>query len=459
MSMPHEKKLEFLHKIAKLGLDHIQKYDTGGGVVGGGGSGGVLSDVSGALTTQNTFSAQAPTSSATVGQQQAGLAGQLQNEAAGNGPNPAQLQYQQNAQNLAQQTATNNAQNRALAPGLAARMSSASAAQTGQQEAGTAAAQQAQQQLAAQGQLEGLTGQEQTGALGAAGINAQVSQNNANAVNNTEGGIVSGIGGAIGSLVGLAQGGEVKKMASGGSISIPGSASFSNASNLPSYSGSGGGSGSDDEDEENDNSKSAGVNATEYGGGGQMTTASDPANSTVGSWGSVTGMAPSQGSSFDSLIGPGGGAAPSTNAMPYAKGGEIGPQSHAGKWLKQPMKKMAGGGMASSLAQLAPLAMMLASKGGQAKGKNVPAMLSPGEDYLTPKKAQAVAAGKADPMKVGEKIKGHAKVRGDSEKNDIVPKMLKDGGMVIPRSITKMHPDKAAEFVRRHLSKKGMSVT
>lgn len=68
-----------------------------------------------------------------------------------------------------------------------------------------------------------------------------------------------------------------------------------------------------------------------------------------------------------------------------------------------------------------------------AKGGKVPAQVSPGEIYLSPAKAKAVAAGKASPMS-GERIKGKAKVGGDSYANDTVKKTLKAGGVVIPRS-------------------------
>ncbi len=91
-----------------------------------------------------------------------------------------------------------------------------------------------------------------------------------------------------------------------------------------------------------------------------------------------------------------------------------------------------------------------------AHGGKVPAMVSPGEIYLNKNKAQAVAKGKANPMS-GERIPGKAKVKGDSLKNDTVPKTLEAGGVVIPRSIMN-EPDaakKAAAFVTAHLAKSG----
>lgn len=97
-----------------------------------------------------------------------------------------------------------------------------------------------------------------------------------------------------------------------------------------------------------------------------------------------------------------------------------------------------------------------AQRTNQAHGGKVPAMVSPGEMYLNKKKAQAVAKGKASPMQ-GERIPGKAKVKGDSLKNDTVPKTLEAGGVVIPRSVME-HPDaakKAAAFVAAHLAKRG----
>lgn len=72
-----------------------------------------------------------------------------------------------------------------------------------------------------------------------------------------------------------------------------------------------------------------------------------------------------------------------------------------------------------------------------ANGGKVPALVSPGEQYLKPRDVRKVKAG-ANPMKVGEKIPGKPKVGGakNSYANDTVPKSLDEGGIVIPRSIT-----------------------
>jgi hypothetical protein len=94
-----------------------------------------------------------------------------------------------------------------------------------------------------------------------------------------------------------------------------------------------------------------------------------------------------------------------------------------------------------------------------AEGGKVPAMLSPGERYLPPKEVKAVAKGEKSPMQAGEKIKGKPKVGGakNSYANDVIPKTLEEGGIVLPRSVTQAkHPQwEAHKFVSAILAKKG----
>lgn len=96
--------------------------------------------------------------------------------------------------------------------------------------------------------------------------------------------------------------------------------------------------------------------------------------------------------------------------------------------------------------------------GNAAGGGKVPAMVSPGEKFLKPHEAKAVAKGKVDPMKVGEKIPGKASVKGDSYKNDVVPRKLDVGGVVIPKSVmeSKNPGLEAKKFVDACLAKKRM---
>jgi hypothetical protein len=362
------------YSLAKALMDAgVHHLDAGGGVSGVVSSGtqtalspvsGVLGGVSNALTTTNSFNAAAPTQVATVGNQQATLANQLQQEAAGGGPNPAQIQYRQNAQQITQQQAALNAQNRALNPGLAARQSSNAAVQSQQQAAGGAAAQQAQQQIAAQQQMAGLTNQEQQGAENAQGINAQVAQNNTNAVNQTEGGLLNGIGG----ILGFAKGGKIpdhlqkmaaiyhpRKMATGGSISVPGLPNFSNANNLPQSN-------------------------------------NDPFGSNAGNDTPTTTVTPPP-------------AMPSSN-----------------DWLQFATTPQPGQGMPNS----AQWASMM---------QNGP---------------------KALPEKAGGKIPGKPAVKGDSEKNDVVPVLASPGEVVIDReTMNDQSPiGKMARTVAAHIAQK-----
>lgn len=87
------------------------------------------------------------------------------------------------------------------------------------------------------------------------------------------------------------------------------------------------------------------------------------------------------------------------------------------------------------------------------KGGKVPALVSPGEIYLSPEKVHAVVHGGANPLKIGEKFQGKAKVKGDSKKNDFIPKDLDEGGVVIDRENV-MNPEKAALFVHRAIAKR-----
>lgn len=94
-----------------------------------------------------------------------------------------------------------------------------------------------------------------------------------------------------------------------------------------------------------------------------------------------------------------------------------------------------------------------------AKGGKVPALVSPGERYLSPTEAKEVAKGDKSAMTTGEKIPGKPKVGGakNDYANDTVPKMLETGGIVIPRSVTqaKDAEKKAIAFVQAVFAKKG----
>jgi hypothetical protein len=85
-----------------------------------------------------------------------------------------------------------------------------------------------------------------------------------------------------------------------------------------------------------------------------------------------------------------------------------------------------------------------------AKGGDVPAMVSAGERYLNPEEVKQVVEQGENPLKLGTKFEGKAKVKGDSLKNDVISATLREGGVVLPRHITnKKNRDHAELFVRR----------
>jgi hypothetical protein len=92
-----------------------------------------------------------------------------------------------------------------------------------------------------------------------------------------------------------------------------------------------------------------------------------------------------------------------------------------------------------------------------AKGGKVPAMVSPGEQYSPPKEVKKVVKEGKNPLKLGERIPGIPKYPGNDYRNDIVPKTLEEGGVVIPNKImqSKDAGIKAKKFVEEVLSKKG----
>lgn len=180
---------------------------------------GIASD----FTAQNGFQAKAPDISNQEGiynqanQGQDALAQALTNQANGQGPNPALAQLKQTTNANANQAAGLVASQRGLNPGEAARLGSQAQVTANQTAGGQAATTAAQQQLAAESGLESVYGQQENAAsqnanvvggqnLTAQGLNQSTQQANTNAVNTTTGGLLNGIGGALG----LAKGGKVE---------------------------------------------------------------------------------------------------------------------------------------------------------------------------------------------------------------------------------------------------------
>ena len=423
-------------------------------------------------------------------QGQTQLAQQLSAQAQGQGPNPAQAQLNQNtSQNVAAQNALMAGQRGANQNvGLIARQAAQQGATTQQNSIGQAASLQAQQQLNAQQQLAALSGNQIGQAGGAvsgysqaaqseqgnilnantAYTNAQAnvlgSQNSANsqiAVQNSKAqqGIFGGLLGGAGAL--FADGGEVgptpiQPMPQVGTQQPAGPQSSAarflkgfgttvnqqgglNAQGQPMP-------GADA------NPIQGGANGLSsalfkqikkaFQSGPAKTDAVDPnATATDASDAAATNGQMLDAGRADQLQGT------ATEAGGAADAAETGAATGAATDAVAGAALDATAGAASDLGALALVA----------KGGRVPALVSPGEVYLDPKDVNRVKQG-ANPLKTGEKIPGKPKVGGakNSYANDTVRKDLEEGGIVLPRSVTRSsNPEKkAAEFVAKVLRQK-----
>ena len=197
-----------------------------GGLLGiGGGSGGTGFNANQSGTNpQQLQTAYTNANNAVANQQQ--VYGQLQNVAAGQGPNPAQAMLNQStAGNVANQAALQAGQRGAAQNvGLIARQAGQQGMQAQQQAAGQGATMQAQQALnALQGAGNVATGitaaqQGEQGILqGANTANQNIQGNLANTTMQGQQGLLGGVGNAFGAVTHLfAGGGDVQKMAEGG---------------------------------------------------------------------------------------------------------------------------------------------------------------------------------------------------------------------------------------------------
>ena len=465
--MEDHKKLDFIHKMAKLGLQH---FDSGGGVgdflkqnstqstalnlgVGGetqafvpsGGNAGqqnpyvqanatnpntgLFGTIAGGLGMTNNFQASsanvtpgtnaqqlqdsytnaqnalanqqgiANTLTPQVGQavnQQNALANQYAAMAAGRGPNPAQNQ-------LAQATAANTANQAALMAGqrgasqnvgLLARQNAMQGAANQQQSAGQAATLGSQQQIAAQNNLANLS-------------NAQINQ---------AGQATTGLNTAAQGEQGILQGANsnFNNAITGMQSNINNVNAQTSAANTAATGKIGGGA--------------LNLVSSLFAEGGEVdqeatnlgkfspSSFSDPVSN-------IPGIAQPSAPAGGDSGGKGGGLMGSIGSM-FAHGGPI----HRAHFNNHINTYFASGG-------------------------KVPAMVSPGEIYLSPDKVHKVLNEGANPLKIGNRIKGKAKVKGDSYKNDTIPANLDEGGIVIDRK-NAMNPDKAMLFVHQTIAKK-----
>ena len=449
-----------------------------------------------ALGQQQAFTnAVAPNGALGLGAQQQVL-GQLQAGAAGQGPNPALAQLNQTtAQNVANQTAMMAGQRGASQnAGLMARQAAQQGASTQQQAVGQAATQQAQQQIAYQqalaSQANQMVGQQQ-GALSANTgatqgeqqniLNAIAGQNNANVgmqsnVNNVNGQLANTtmqgqqamIGGLMNSgsslMSSLAQGGQVQRFDEGGDVDV--TPADAGASAAPNTSTPAFGSDSGAAALGGSSGKSGG------GGGGIMALAALAADGGLSSNLPIAATNTSQATpqapvasknkkttatqpaqAMDSV----NWGNPGANAL-YKGTSALGKSVMAALTSPATPNNIPTTQDANQTPTAGPGQMTAAPNDMYAKGGKVPALVSPGERYLSPSEVTKVAKGK-DPMKAGEHIPGKPKVGGakNSYANDTVPKTLEEGGIVLPRSVTQSkNPQWAAhKFVSAIMAKNG----
>lgn len=351
---------------------------------------------------------------------------QLQGVAAGTGPNPAQAMLNQaTGQNVANQAALMAGQRGASSnAGLIARQAAGQGAMTQQQAVGQAAALQAQQSLNAINSAGGIANTQASNQIGqtnantqaqqaeqAALINAQTAYNNGQIqmqgnINQANAGLANtmmqGQQGLIGGLMNAAGGSAAAGKAQGGLITM-----------------------------------ADGGDVSAFDPSGPQSKFAQFLNSGVSS-GGPSGIADI------SMNTPNAGADKMKQGL-----GSLGKGSGSGAPISNAPNALAGGPADAGSAEMIPLV---------ARGGLVPAMLSPGEKYLKPEEAKAVAEGKATPDRVGKLVPGKPKYKGNNYANDVVPAKLKEGGVVIPNSImqSKDPARGAAEFVRATLAKKGL---
>lgn len=397
-------------------------------------------------------------------QNQSNVFNQLQGVANGTGPNPAQAQ-------LAQATGANVANQAALMAGqrgsssnagLIARQAGQAGAGIQQNAVGQAATLQANQSLNALNSLGSLANNQVANQAAATGavtsakstqeqtlLNAIAQQNNARVGNQSsmnsanaaiqganaqaQGNLLGGITGGIGSALGLAKGGMVPhdklSMYPDGGMVVPLSGEYQDAGNVDMFA--------------NANAPSPMSPPVEA-----PMTPSTPAIAPLESTPAAsTGPRSGFGKFMQGMNKPASGLS-GTALAGNTVGRAIGDGLKA-LFSSKPSTN-APAPMSSNVMQ-APQMMTT----GLAKGGKVPAMVSPGEVYLPPKDVKKVEKGK-NPLQIGERIPGKAKVKGDSYANDTVSRDLETGGVVIPKSImeSKDPAKKAAAFVRAVLAKK-----
>lgn len=395
---------------------------------------------------------------------------QLGQIASGQGPNPAQAMLNQTTgQNVANQAALMAGQRGSGAnAGLIARQAAQQGANTQQQAAGQAATNQANQSLnainaqtgIAQNQVnqlgQGVTGyntaaqneqnilQQANNAYNTANVNMMSNMNNVNsatAAGNAANkqGILGNVMGAVSSI--FAEGGEVeadvgksdynKVEDDSNSSSSPPAASTS----PPSSGGkSGGGLGS-----------IIGTVAALLADGG-------PVQANVSGPQSKFGKVLNQATSSN-----GAAQLQSPYAANYKAGAQVG--QGLGNLIGKGVKSLTGGDNDSNDVVQGPADAAQSYDPNRlqaAQGGKVPALVSPGEQCLTPEDVKKVTKEGKNPLTVGERIPGKPKHPGNDYRNDIVKKNLDEGGIVIPNEVmqSKNPHWEAMKFIKATMAKK-----
>lgn len=404
---------------------------------------------------------------------------QLQGVTNGTGPNPAQAQ-------LAQATAANTANQAALMAGqrgagansgLIARQAAMQGANNQQNAAGQAATLQANQSLNAlnsQGNIANTQAAQQAAATGANTsaqqgeqgqlLNSIAQQNNANVtmqtgINNANAGLAGqtmtgqqnmfgNITGGIGSALGLAQGGKVSYASGGGVYADPSTDNFDTANkavdSIP---------GNYTLTPEAIAANKASLSPT-LAQPGSTTPTNGPKSKMGQAFGNPNWGSP-QGSSSQPQ-----GAGQVGNVIGKAIGTGL---KHLFSSTPQQPQQIAGGPMDNTQPQMQsnpgdiyPSTMMAA------RGGKVPAMVSAGEIRIKAQDVPKVAKGEKSPLD-GEKIKGRVVVPGakNDYANDIIPKTLSEGDIILPRSVTQSkNPHWAAhKFVSDIMAQQGLKPT
>lgn len=434
-----------------------------------------------ALQQQNQF-LQATQAQNGLGNQ-SNVYNQLQGVVNGTGPNPAQAQLAQaTGANVANQAALMAGQRGSNANvGLMARQAAQQGAQTQQQSAGQAATLQAQQSLnALQGagnmantqaaQQQAATQQNTAATQGEQGqiLGAIGAQNNANVgmqsnVNSANAGLAGQTMGQQGNLLGGVMNGLGSIFAQGGTVpdtsarAMYAQGQYVNSAPMSDDQWNAGGP-------QNSQSiapvpaaspqQSAAPVAKQL-----LNHATTQQPSSPGAWGGDANSAMYKGaSSFGKfLAGALSGSSPSDSPNAYGVSGDSPIQTQSDYendrlQANNPSVNMTGPQSSTSgqsTQDFDPNAVYAA------EGGKVPALVSPGEQYIPPKEVEKVAKGQKDPLKAGERIPGKPKFPGNDYRNDTVKKTLESGGMVIPNEVmqAKNPHFEAMKFVHAHIAK------